>query len=140
MSEILSIEKLRELSTTVVEIPGFDNKTKIKVRLKKPSLMSMIAEGKVPNHLLGAATAMVGGQPTQKKGKTDEDKTRDIIGMLELYCQVCLVEPSYEEFKDIMTDQQKEFIFDWGISDVIQTSTFRDQEEVQSSDNDGETL
>lgn len=126
MSEILSIEELKKMATPIVEIPGFDNQSTIKVKLKKPSLMTLVAEGKVPNHLLGIASQMVGGNQSKSKGK-EADQTKDIIQMLELYCQICLVEPTYEEFKDIMTDQQKEFIFDWGMGDVAKATTFPDK-------------
>lgn len=140
MSEILNIEQLKEMATPVIEIPGFDNQNPIKVRVKKPSLMSMFSEGKIPNHLLGIATQMVGGEKSKQKKQTGEEKTKELIDLLEMYCEMCLVEPTYTEFKEIMTDDQKEAIFEWGVGDVAKAGNFRDEEEIQSDNNDGKAL
>lgn len=140
MSEILSIEQLRDMATSVIDIPDFENKGTIKVKVKKPSLMKMFSEGKIPNHLLGIATTMIKGKSKKQEKKSEMEETQDLIKMLELYCNVCLVEPSYKEFEDIMTDIQKEAIFNWAMGDVAEASNFREEEEIQTDNTDGETL
>ena len=132
MSKVLNIKDIEKLAAPEVEIPGFDNDSTIFVKMKKPSLMTLIAEGKVPNHLLGVATRMIGGNGSKPKGKeeTSEEKTKNIVNMLELYCEICLVEPTYAELKAYLTDEQKEFIFDWGMGNVNKLSTFRNKPKV----------
>lgn len=136
MSEILSIEQLKELSTTVIEIPDFDNEGTIKVRVRKPRLMAMASQGQIPNHLLGVVNDMIFGQ----KNKQKELKIEDITNVYELYCTACLVEPNYEEFKEIITDDQMEAIFDFGMGTVNKLDTFRDDQENGSDNNNGEEV
>jgi len=136
MSEVISIEELRKQATTVIEIPNFDNSGTIKVRVKKPRLMAMAAQGKIPNHLLGIVNNMM--FPSKKEKK--EPNIEEIAKIYELYCRACLVEPSYDEIKDIMTDEQMSAIFDWAMGDVKKLDTFRNNKGNGSSDNTSEQV
>lgn len=141
MSEILSIAELKKMANPIIEIPNFDNTGTIKVRLQRPKLMSMAVQGKIPNHLMNIASTMITGKPnTEKKKMTSEEYIKEINGAMELYCMACLVEPSYEEFKDIMTDDQKGFIFNWGIGEVSSLDNFRANKENGTSNNNGKAL
>lgn len=136
MSEILSIEQLREMATPIIEIPDFEGTGTIKVRVKKPRLMAMAAQGKIPNHLLGVVNNMMFGNKKEKK----EVNITDVAKTYELYCRACLVEPSYEEIKDIITDDQMIAIFDWAMGDVKKLETFRANEGDGTSNNNGEQV
>lgn len=140
MSEILNIEELTKMAYSIIEIPGFGAGDTIKVRVKKPSLMKLLSEGSIPNHLLGVATKMVGIKDEKELNKTAIDESKEIMNMFELYSEVCLVEPTYEEFKEIMTDQQKEHIFNWAMGDVANAETFHKEEEIQPDNNDVKAL
>ena len=51
----LSGEKLTELAQgTEIELPGFAAEETISVRLRRPSMMLLAAEGKIPNTLLAS--------------------------------------------------------------------------------------
>lgn len=136
MSEILSIEQLKNMATTIIEIPDFEGTGTIKVRVKKPRLIAMAAQGKIPNHLLGIVNNMMFPNKKEKK----EPNIEEIAKIYELYCRACLVEPSYDEIKDIMTDEQMSAIFDWAMGDVKKLETFRSNEGNGSSDNNGEQV
>ncbi len=136
MSEILSIEQLKNMATTVIEIPDFEGTGTIKVRVQKPRLMAMAAQGKIPNHLLGIVNNMM--FPSKKEKK--EPNIEEIAKIYELYCRACLVEPSYEEFKDIMTDDQADAIFSWAMGLNNKLDSFRKNKGNGSSNNNGETL
>ncbi len=136
MSEILSIEQLREMATPIIEIPDFENKGTIKIRVQKPRLMAMVAQGKIPNHLLGVVNDMMFGRKKEKK----DPKLEDVTKVYELYCRACLVEPTYDQFKDIITDEQMEAIFDWAMGDMKKVETFRSNEGNGSSDNTSEQV
>lgn len=139
MSEVLSIEQLKKLALITIDIPDFENKGTIKVRVQKPRLMKMAAEGKIPNSLMSTAMEMTGYDTGESKKDSKVDLTK-IAGMLELYCKTCLVEPTYEEFKDIMTDEQMMAIFDWATGDLIKMSNFREDEEDGTGNNDGKDV
>lgn len=136
MSEILSIEQLKKMATTTIEIPNFDNTGSIKVRVQKPRLMAMVAQGKIPNHLLGVVNNMMFG----KKNQNNEPKLEEVTKIYELYCRACIVEPSYEEFKDIITDHQMQAIFDWAMGDVKALETFRSEQRNGPSNNISEQV
>lgn len=141
MSEILSIEKLREMANPIIQIPNFDNTGYIKVRVQRPKLLTMAAEGKIPNHLMNIAVTMINGKPQAKRSElTPQEYIKEINGAMELYCMACLVEPSYEDFKDILTDDQKATIFDWGLGEVQVLDSFRTDEGNGSSDNNVQAL
>lgn len=136
MSEILSINELKKMATTVIEIPNFDNSGTIKVRVQKPRLMAMAAQGKIPNHLLSIVNDLMFPNKKEKK----ELKVEDISKTYELHCRACLVEPSYEEIKDIITDDQMIAIFDWAMGKVSQLDTFRDNKGNGTSNNNGKKV
>lgn len=144
MSKILNIDQLKELAQPTIEIPGFDKGQTIFVKVKKPSVLKMLASGEMPNHLLGTAQDMVGIKPATPKKKTavakeeELERYKEITNLLELYCRMCLIEPSFEEFKEIMTDEQKEAIFDWGMGGMADANKFHTAEKVQPDNNDGE--
>lgn len=133
MSEILSIEQLKNMATTIIEIPDFEGTGTIKVRVKKPRLIAMAAQGKIPNHLLGIVNNMMFPNKKEKK----EPNIEEIAKIYELYCRACLVEPSYDEIKDIMTDEQMSAIFDWGMDGIEDLENFREDEGDGSSNNNG---
>lgn len=128
MSEILNIEELRKLANPTIEIPGFSPGTTIKVKVQQPKLLKMAREGEIPNALLNIASAMVTGEKVKiKEDTTDEEKIKIMNDTMDLYCMACLVEPKYEEFKDIMTDDQKGTIFQWAIGQVSDLNSFRNE-------------
>lgn len=136
MSEILNINQLRELATPTIELPGFDNVGTIKVKVQKPKLMAMATQGQIPNHLLDIAHSMTFG----KKKENKEPNITDVAKMIELYCMACLVEPTYEEFKDIMTDEQGDTIFQWAMGKVSALNSFRENKKDGTSNNNGKAL
>lgn len=133
MSEIISIQELKKMAMPIIEIPDFEGTGTIKVRVQKPRLMAMAAQGKIPNHLLGIVNNMM--FPSKKEKK--EPNIEEIARIYELYCRACLVEPSYDEVKDIITDEQMEAIFDWAMGDMKKLETFRSNEGDGSSNNTG---
>lgn len=136
MSDILNIEQLREMAQPTIDIPNFDGTGTIKVRVQRPKLLAMATQGKIPNHLMSiAVTKLTGKKETSKKQPDEMDKIKQTAEMLDLYCFACLVEPSYNDFKDIMTDDQKFTIFNWGIGEVSSLDSFRPDKGNGTSNN-----
>ena len=136
MSEVITIEQIKEMATPIIEIPNFDNTGTIKVRVKKPNLVNMAANGKIPNYLMSIAAAEMGIR--KREEKPVDELINDVAKTMELYCRACLVEPTYDEFKEYMTDEQMEAIFDWAMGDIKKVEPFRDDKGNGEPDNDGE--
>lgn len=134
MGEILDIEKLQEMAYQDIQIPGFNNDT-ITVRVQRPRLLDMAAKGKIPNPLMAEAAKLV--REGIDLSKADIKETANTV---ELYCMACLVKPTYDEFKDIMTDDQKFFIFLYGTGQLNKLRSFRDKEEDDRNNRDGKIL
>ncbi|MBS4536807.1 hypothetical protein GOQ29_14395 [Clostridium sp. D2Q-14] len=135
MSEILNIKELKEMSTTILEIPNFNNEGTVNIRVKKPNLMVMASQGKIPNTLMSIATKMA-GLSTEKRNTN----LKELGQTYELYCRAVMVEPTYDEMKDYITDNQMEVIFDWAISEGKKLESFREDEEDGTDNRDVETL
>lgn len=123
-----------------IQIPSFDGLDDIAIKVKRPQLMSMMAQGKIPNHLLGIATqATLGNQP--KKGdKNDLEQAKDLAQWIEFYCTICMVEPKYEEVRDNITDDQALAVYAWAIAPISHLRTFRDKEKNDTNNRDGKVL
>jgi hypothetical protein len=145
MSEnVISFEEFKNKATTVIEIPGFSPDEKIKVRVKKPNMMSMLSQGKIPNHLTTVIYKMLGIDKKERKEKNKEEENKKLAieaaKMYELYACICLVDPSYEEIREYLIDEQLEAIFNWATSEVKGLENFRENKDDGTNNNDGETL
>lgn len=124
-----------------IEIPSFDGLEDIKIKVKRPQLMSMMSQGKIPNHLLGIATkATLGNQVNKKETKDELEQAKDLAQWIEFYCTICMVEPSYEEVKDTITDDQALSIYAWAIAPIGTLRSFRNKEKNGTNNRDGEAL
>lgn len=112
MSElkVISAREFRKKATRIIEIDGFEPGEKIAVRIKPASLLNLMMCGKLPNNLLGTVNDLfeqdIQSKPTQLF-EQDNDKIRDIMEIIDLVCEQSLVEPTFEEIKDVITDTQK---------------------------------
>lgn len=112
MSElkVISAREFRKKATRIIEIDGFEPSEKIAVRIKPASLLNLLMSGKLPNNLLGTVNDLF--ERTEKDKpmelfEQDENKIKDIMEIIDLVCEQSLVEPTYEEIKDVITDTQK---------------------------------
>lgn len=128
--EIFDIKKLKEEATDIISIPNFKGNGMINVRVQRPRIISMAAQGKIPNPLMGIATELI------KKGVNIEDaKLKESSQMFELYCRVCMVEPTFEEMKDYITDDQMVKIFQYAIGGLNAVEPFRKDKEDGTDNN-----
>ena len=132
MSEVLNIEELRAKSVQELTIPGFIDGETITVKVQKPRLMVMMAQGKIPNPLMGAVTKLMKGQGNAKDADMSE-----MAKVFEFYCKTCMVEPKYDDIADIITDDQMMFIFNWAMGGVQGLESFRPNQENGTGDNTG---
>lgn len=112
MSElkVISAREFRKKATRIIEIDGFEPGEKIAVRIKPASLLNLMMSGKLPNNLLATVNELFEQNPKDKPMQLfeqDENKLKDIMEIIDLVCEQSLVEPTYEEIKDVITDTQK---------------------------------
>lgn len=125
MLKVTSIEQLKQACEAVVELPSFAEGTEFVAKLRRPSLMNMVKTGKIPNQLLTYANSLFvkGGVNAQ-----DLDALSGIMDIMEIMCEACFVEPTYQEIKDAgieLTDEQMMFIFNYSQNGVRALSKFR---------------
>ena len=112
MSElkVISAREFRKKATRIIEIDGFEPGEKIAVRIKPASLLNLMMGGKLPNNLLGTVNDLF---EQTNKGQSmqifeqDDNRIKDIMEIIDLVCEQSLVEPTYEEIKEVITDTKK---------------------------------
>ncbi|MDI6617899.1 MAG: hypothetical protein QME45_04365 [Clostridiales bacterium] len=124
----------------IITIPGFESNETMTVKLKRPNLPQMAAQGKIPNPLLSAIMDRIPGVPKDHKSKDDTPALTKSGQVLEFYCKASMVEPTYEEVQDIITDDQMYAIMDWCLTGVVQLNSFRTDKANGTSNNDGRAL
>lgn len=135
--QVTSISQIKKDSSgEVVELPSFSAGTHFCARLRRPSMLSLVANGKIPNTLLVRTQEMFLGNSDEDGHREydleDESLMKDMYGVLEVVASVSFVEPSYKELvaNDIaLTDEQLMFVFNYVQAGVEQLDTFRTEQE-----------
>lgn len=127
-------------NSTTIQIPSFDGMELLEIKVKRPQLMAMMNQGKIPNHLMGVAVNATLNKHPNKDKQTDEEHAKELAKWVEFYCTICMVEPLYEEVKGVITDDQAMAIYAWAILPVSYLRSFRDNKEDATNNPDGEAL
>ena len=126
----LSGEKLTELAQgTEIELPGFAAEETISVRLRRPSLMLLAAEGKIPNTLLASVEDLF------EKGDKNTVSFKERAEIFRIVAMASLVSPSWEELQNSgvnLTDLQLLYIYNF--SDTCFGHTFRKSPSIGYND------
>jgi hypothetical protein len=110
--QITSLEQLQSIKQTeIIELPAFEDGTKLNVEVKKPNMMQLIAAGKIPNTLLNSAMEMFNGKAGEKMQKAADNAgdLKDLVGMMNVIAEASLVNPTYKQIKELgidLTDNQ----------------------------------
>ncbi len=129
MAEITSLKTLQGYAEgQVVELPPFGEGQPFVARICRPSMLVLAKSGKIPNSLLETANSLfVDGKPNIKKDLTALSSVYDLM---EVFCEACFLEPTYEEIKEAdvqLTDDQLMFIFNYAQTGVRALDSFRQQ-------------
>ena len=125
---ITSIEDLKNYANgTIVEMPPFAEGQPLVARLKRPSILGMAKQGKIPNTLLVKANELFlqsgAGLDTE-----EEDTMKQLYDVLDIIASETLVEPTYEDIKNVgldLTDEQMMFLFNYSQQGVKALESFR---------------
>lgn len=127
---ITSIRELEEISKgAVIELPAFSPEHRFIARVKRPSLLKLMAEGAIPNSLKTKANELFAGRATFS---VDDDKAlSELYDLLKIFAGACLVEPSIEDLERVgisLTDEQLMFLFNYAQKGMKTLGDFRKKE------------
>lgn len=138
MAEFLTKEKLDQLAQGIeVELPGFISGETIMVRLRRPSLLLLAAEGKIPNSLLAAVEELF---EKGDKGKVEFKERGEIFRAV---ARASLMSPTWQEFEQSgisLTDLQLLYIYNFSQSGVDTLRRFRNKQGAVSVPDRGESV
>lgn len=130
--QITSIEQLKKYNTAgqVVELPPFGDGQPFVAKLKRPSMMSLAKQGKIPNQLLNSANSLFekGPQGVIHMDEFDDETMSKLFDIIDIICEASFVEPSYSQIKEAgidLTDEQYMFIFNYTQIGVQALDSFR---------------
>ena len=87
---------MKDVAYPVIDISGWDD-NKIRVRLRKVSLMAMVKEGKLPNELLSLVVDLSSGKIGDTLDNMGAEQMKQFYDLLLIVAKESLVSPTYEE-------------------------------------------
>lgn len=132
--EVTNLNELKKYAQgELVELPSFFEGEALKVRLRRPSLLSLASNGVIPNPLLNTAYRLFNNVQTREgDGKFLKEQGE----LFNIVASQALVEPTYAEFKKHgleLTDLQLLAIFNYAQVGAKALENFRT---IKSSDED----
>ena len=128
INDITSISQLSEYAKgQIIRLPGFAPDQPFVARLKRPSMLVLVKNGKIPNSLMETASALFDG----KKKETDDSNNAmgDMYEVLKIVAEASLVSPTMAEIEDAgieLTDEQLIAIFNYSQQGVEGLKSFRE--------------
>ena len=128
--KVTPISELRAYSSgEVVELPPFSEGRPFVAKLRRPSLMLLARQGKIPNDLLNVATELFEGR--SKNSAVDPELLKQLYEVIDILCVASFVEPTYQELKDNnieLTDEQMVALFNYTQKGVQALKPFRSEQ------------
>jgi hypothetical protein len=114
---------------TVVRFPDFAEGQPFVARVRRPSLLVLAKQGKIPNSLLTTA-----GELFSKGGggldADNENMLGDMYGIMEIIATAALIQPTMDEIKGVgleLSDDQLMAIFNYAQAGVKALESFRQE-------------
>jgi len=114
---------------TVVRFPDFGDGQPFVARVRRPSMLVLAKQGKIPNSLLTTA-----GQLFSKGGggidSDNENMLGDMYGIMSVIATAALIQPSMEEIKNAgleLSDDQLMAIFNYTQTGIKALESFRQE-------------
>ena len=120
-----------------VELPGFTAGETISVRLRRPSLMLLAAEGKIPNTLLASVEDLF------EKGDKNTVSFKERAEIFRIVAMASLVSPSWEELQNAgvnLTDLQLLYIYNFSQTGVDTLRRFREKQRTEKLSGHGKDV
>ena len=124
---IISAEQFRNKAVSIIPIPGFDAGETFEIKVKKLSIVGLMSSGKIPNSLMQVVKDAFAGIKSAG-AEADEsaimDKAGDIGKLLDIVCREAMLEPQFDDIKDVMNDAQKLAVFQFTQGGVEEAKSF----------------
>ena len=135
---ITTLAQLQDYANgNILELPPFSEGQPLVARLRRPSMMALVRNGKIPNELLTSANELFAEGVSQAFDPENKEALNEMFVLLDTMCEASFVEPSYQEIKDAgieLTDEQKIFVCNYAQAGVRALDSFR-PEQADSADN-----
>ena len=125
--QVTSLEQLKQYANgNIVRLPDFAEGQPFYAKLKRPSILGMAKQGKIPNSLLVKTNELF-----VQSGSLDTEENsmmQEIYDVIDLIAEETFVEPTYDEIKSTgieLTDEQMMFIFNYSQQGVKALESFR---------------
>ncbi len=125
--QVTSLEQLKQYANgNIVRLPDFAEGQPFVARLKRPSILGMAKQGKIPNSLLVKTNELF-----VQSGSLDTEENsmmQEVYDVIDLIANETFVEPTYDEIKSTgieLTDEQMMFIFNYSQQGVKALESFR---------------
>lgn len=127
--DITSVTQLNEYAKgQIVELPPFAEDQPFYARICRPSMLSLVKNGKIPNELLATANNLfIDGKIDSE---ADPQAMQKVFDVFDTLCEACFIEPTYKQILDAgitLTDEQYMFIFEYSQTGVKALKPFREQ-------------
>lgn len=111
----------------LLELPGFGEGQPFLAKLKRPSMLSLIRKGKIPNSLLVTASSLFAGK-LDVTNNEDDNNMSNLFEVLDTICEAAFVEPTWKEIREAgieLTDEQYMAVFNYTQQGVKALEPFR---------------
>ena len=128
--KVTNLKDLKNIAKgDVVELPSF-SETPFIARLRQPSLVGLVANGKMPNHLIGLATALFNADNDKVNKITETQKgIKELYELMLVVADECLMEPTLKDIQEAgleLSDIQLTSIFNYSQRGSKVLQSFRD--------------
>ena len=129
-AKVTSINDLKKYQEgEIVKLPDFGPGQEFYAKLRRPSMLSMAKQGKIPNNLLESASNLFvnGNVNGNQFRKMDSDTLKKMFDIMDLICEASFIEPKYSELQKEgieLTDDQLMFIFNYSPMGVKSLENF----------------
>ena len=130
-SEPMNVTSFADLQSfaigTVVRFPDFAGGQPFVARVRRPSLLALAKQGRIPNTLLASAGELVKGGGSGINSDKD-DMLSDIYDICRIICEASLIEPTMQDFEHAgieLSDDQLMAIFSYTQTGVDSLKSFR---------------
>ena len=125
---IISAEQFKNKAVSIIPIPGFDAGEVFEIKVRKLSIVGLMSSGKIPNSLMKVVKDAFEGIKSSNGAEDSEsavmDKAGEIGKLLDIVCKEAMLEPAFDEIKDVMNDSQKLAVFQFTQGGVEEVKPF----------------
>lgn len=128
----ITVQDFKNRAVREILIPGFyAGDEPIPVKVRALNILGMLSNKKIPNNLMPAVESLFklgGGDKSQEE--IEEIATENMVEMSEFLGFICdktLVEPSYKEIEDYLTQDQLLAIFNSTQQTINEVKKFRNE-------------